>query len=838
MQFLKKKILNIIIIYILFISNSFTQKTVKLTENWFFKKAGDIAWLPAQVPGNIYRDLRMNQLIQDPFYGNNEKELQWVGQQEWWWKCHFEWDGSSEFSNIDINFESLDTYAELFLNLKKIGEHNNYFSPFSMPISQWLHIGQNELLVKIKPAALISDSLYATKSVKLPGEMRVMTRKPQFHYGWDFGPKFIGAGIPGNVALKFWNHLNIEHATLQTKTIHKDFAELELILDFSSVTNQKITLDLFVDQHRFTWVESITTKSIQLRKDIRIPKAKLWWPNGSGNSHLYNSKLTILNEVNEPITERHWKTGVRTIELIHKKDSWGKSFYFNINGQNIYIKGANYIPQDIFQTVNQDHLAILMDAKECNYNMLRVWGGGRYESDSFYELCDQLGILVWQDFMFACGMYPGDEIFLQNVQHEAQEQVKRLSRFSCMALWCGNNENNEGWHRWGWQSLLDLNEKNKLWADYQKLFNQILPAVVKKYSNNTSYWESSPLHGRGDAQFQFEGDAHDWGVWHDEMPFERFETHVPRFMSEAGFQSLPSITTIEAFAPKKEWDLESASMLSHQKHPRGNKLIKDYINLDFPEPGNFEDLIYLNQLAQAEGLCKGIKAQRRHKPICMGTLYWQYNDCWPGISWSSRDYFGRWKALQHYSKEWYENVIITWRDSSNIIDCFMTSDILNPIQRNVKLYLMDFYGKIIWRDSFQCKLQTNQSKRIYTLNTKILNVEINSATNFIFATWDENGTERKSIHYFEKMKNLELPKVTFYIERGMNTDEGVLIQIKSTALAKSVYLLEDSTHRFFPNFFDLIPGESKTILCKTNDIDFDEKLIKIKYLNSLVQKQP
>ena len=286
--------------------------------------------------------------------------------------------------------------------------------------------------------------------------------------------------------------------------------------------------------------------------------------------------------------------------------------------------------------------------------MIRIWGGGQYETDQFYSKCDQLGLLVWQDFMFACGMYPGDQDFMENVRLEAEEQVKRISAHPCVAIWCGNNENNEGWQRWGWQIGLDASTKNRLWNDYTHLFNQLLPKIVKENSNSNSYWESSPLFGRGDSKFRTEGDAHDWGIWHDEMKFEEFEQRIPRFMSEMGFQALPALTTIKTFAPEEDLNLDSKSLLAHQKHPRGNKLIYEYLQRDLPSPTNFKSLIYLNQLNQAEGIGLSITAHRLAKPYCMGTLYWQFNDCWPVISWSSFDVWGGWKSLQHKNKNIFQ----------------------------------------------------------------------------------------------------------------------------------------------------------------------------------------
>ena len=650
----------LLIIALLNTSDLTSQDIQKLESNWQYKSNDSMEWLPCHIPNSIYKMLFDSLIISDPFYSNNEESLQFIGHRDYQFQTSFNIGTQTLSRRIqELHLTNIDTYADIYLNEVLIGQTNNAFRTWKFDISKQLKLGLNNLRINLKSADRISKELYNQLPYQLPGGERVTSRKPQFHFGWDFGPKYLSCGILSVPLLTSYDDVELSSSSVHTKELRKSHAHIELNLEINSAQSQIIKLQWSLDNQLFTNTLNLTEGKNNIKINAKLKNPKLWWPNGSGDAFLYDTRLQLINSENKIILVKHFNSGIRVIKLIHKQDKWGKSFYFNINGVDIFAKGANYIPQDIFQLENHPVHKILNDAYECGFNMLRVWGGGQYESDEFYETCDKLGIIIWQDFMFACAMYPGDKSFNNNIQIEAEEQIKRLSRFSCIGLWCGNNENNEAWHRWGWQIGLGKDTKERLWSDYQNLFNNILPDLVKLYSNNNSYWESSPLYGRGDPRFQTEGDAHDWGIWHDEMKFESFEQRVPRFMSEAGFQSLPSLSTILSFCPKDELNLESKSMLAHQKHPRGNKLIQEYLQRDLPQPNNFENLIYLNQLNQAEGMGIAINAHRRAKPYCMGTLYWQYNDCWPGLSWSSRDYFGHWKALQHKTKELYQPLLVS-----------------------------------------------------------------------------------------------------------------------------------------------------------------------------------
>ncbi|NOT36042.1 MAG: hypothetical protein HOP11_01540 [Saprospiraceae bacterium] len=794
----------------------YSQNKILLVNNWEYKAETDSIWRPCAIPNSIYSILIKDKLIQDPFFGNHEEQLQNIGKQNYLFKTQFQIGTQQlETKSQNLILNGVDTYAEIFLNNQKISTCNSAFQTWRLDVKPFLNHGNNELIIKFNSSELQAQKEYSTLNPALPGGERVMIRKPQYHFGWDFGPKYTGCGLLDIPYLECFSNLVILNHSVHTVQLHSQYAEIELVLEIQSLTENSYSIQWTLDNQLF--VNSLLCKEgtnfYRFRKKIKNPK--LWWPNGSGQAYLYDTRLLIINNEKETVFLKHFNTGIRVIKLITRKDKWGSSFYFNVNGQPIFCKGANYVPQSIFQNRSQNHEEILRDAYQCNFNMLRVWGGGNYESDSFYETCDRLGIMIWQDFMYACAMYPGTTSFLNDARTEADEQVKRLSRFASIALWCGNNENNEAWHRWGWQIGLSSDTKDRLWNDYKRLFLDILQVSVASYSNNHSYWESSPLYGRGDSRFNTEGDAHDWGVWHDEMKFEAFEDRVPRFMSEAGFQSIPSMTTVQSFATLELLSLESPALLAHQKHPRGNKLILQYLNHDLPAPKDFEALIYLNQLNQAEGIGIGIKAHRRAKPYCMGTLYWQFNDCWPGISWSSRDYFGRWKALQHKTKELFQPILITTRESGSMYEIFASSDIPKNTPLKIDISFIANDTTILLHENLDFSIQSNYSGRVFSFDLEKYKNKYSEDNALIYIQWEYNDFKSYSIHFLTKLKKVKLQKPNFYISNFEQTPLGYEFEITSDHFAKGVYIKEEKDIQFFPNYFDLAPNRATKIKCKT-----------------------
>ncbi|MEM5566459.1 glycoside hydrolase family 2 protein [Psychroserpens sp. AS72] len=798
--------------------------TINLHENWQFKAVTDSVWQSATVPGNVHSDLLEHKLIEHPFIGANEDSLQWISETDWEYKTQFSVDKETlNKKHIELNFEGLDTYASVFLNDSLILETDNAFREFSVDAKSILK-AENELRIRFEHNSISEAKEKNKLAYSLPEGNRIFTRKAQFQYGWDWGPKLNTSGIWRPITLSAWNDLKIDHASIKQLTLNDTLSNLYIKLDYKLDIETKLIYEVYISDGS---IQKIYDQNIAEPYEdifIQIMNPKRWWPHNLGKPHLYDIKV-IVKDGKKILDSISLKKGLRTIELVSEKDSVGESFYFKVNDVPVYAKGANYIPQNSMQNKVTDahYEKLLDDVVDANMNMLRVWGGGIYENDMFYDLCDEKGILVWQDFMFACAMYPGDEDFLENVQQEATQNVKRLRNHASIVLWCGNNENSEGWHRWGWQVDRSDEEKDEIWNNYLKVFNSILPKTVNKFTD-TPYWESSPKYGRGNPKYKSEGDAHDWWIWHDAYPFEHLEENVPRFMSEFGFQSFPSYETIRYINQSDSITISSEGFKNHQKHSRGFELIDDYMKRDFPVPDNPEDYVYVSQLLQAYGITKGIEAHRRAKPYNMGTLYWQLNDCWPAVSWSSLDVFGNWKALHYQAKKSYENVLVSSEIEDNILRTHLINDNLEGIGNTLQIDILDFDGNIIWSKAETIYAGTD-NKIVNELDINKLNI---NKEEVVVVSKFSNHT---SYFYLAKPKDLKLKKAP--IEQTITkTANGFKIKLKSTTLQKNVFLYTMKKGHFSDNYFDLIPNETIEIEFKTEANTLDD--LKIKTLNDLL----
>jgi beta-mannosidase len=796
---------------------------IQLNSNWQFKGIDTLDWKSATVPGNIYTDLIAHQIIENPFIKNNEEKVQWISNKNWEYKTTFLLsDAILKKENIALNFEGLDTYAKIYINGNYQLDTDNAFQKYSIPLKGIPLNKSNELRIVFQHSKSFENSAKQNSKYKLPEGNRVYTRKAQFQYGWDWGPKLNTSGIWKNISINAWDGMRFENIFIKQEEISTTKARLSVEIIIESTSNKNASLFTKINREVIATNIALKKGKHTYKVPVEITNPKLWWTHNLGKPYLYTFNFQLIAD-GKIKDEKSVKKGIRTIKLITKKDSIGASFYFELNGKPVYVKGANYVPQNSFQNkVTSVHYEkLLSDVVNSNMNMLRIWGGGIYENDIFYDLCDAKGILVWQDFMFACAMYPGDIEFLANIKQEAKQQVKRLRNHASIALWCGNNESSEGWKRWGWQNNRSEKEKKEIWTDYLTVFDSILPNVVAQFST-TDYWETSPKYGRGNPKYKTEGDAHDWWVWHDGYPFEHFEDNVPRFMSEFGFQSFPSYETLKYINQNDAINLKTAAIKSHQKHVKGFQLIAEYMARDYITPANDEDYVYVSQLLQAKGIVMGIEAHRRAKPYNMGTLYWQLNDCWPAISWSSIDYLGNWKALQYKAKNAFENILISSFIENNRIKTFVINDTFDIVYGNLKLKIIDFYGKEIWSDAKEIEVLGNSSKQFY--NTSLDKIDKNSS----LLVAEFNG--EKSYLYFSKPKDLKLPKGV--IQKNISkTENGFSITLKSTVLQKDLFLFTNVKGHFSDNFFDLMPNE-------TIRIDFNTKAnfldnLQIKTLNAI-----
>jgi beta-mannosidase len=801
---------------------------LELDDLWEFRQVGDSLWRSASVPGNNFTDLLTHKLIDDPFIGANEEEVQWVSDMDWEYRTTF---GLSEAllakRFASLSFEGLDTYATVYLNDSLVLNANNAFRIWSLDTEQLKPLlkSQNELRLVFKASKQVEEAIQAERDVQLPGGNRVFTRKAQFQYGWDWGPILNAAGIWRPVKLKFSDDISIEHLRIKQLEIKDKKARFNCILEVNNALSDDYNFELFVNDSIAVRSKGVPSNG-QYVIPFEIRNPKLWWPHNIGEPHLYEI-TAVIKKGNTLLGSRTTKFGVRDVELIREKDTLGASFYFKVNGVPVFAKGANYIPQNSFQNnVSEAHYErLLNDAVLANMNMLRVWGGGIYENDKFYELCDEKGIMVWQDFMFACAMYPGDESFLKNVEQEAIDNVIRLQHHPSLVLWCGNNENSEGWHRWGWQQDLSAKEKAEIWKDYLKIFDSILPVVVDTYST-VDYWESSPKFGRGNPQYQYEGDAHDWWVWHDGYPFEHFEEHIPRFMSEFGFQSFPSAEVIGFMNELDTTFLNTKAVKNHQKHHRGFELITDYMARDFPVPEDPNNYIYMSQLVQAYGITMGIEAHRRAKPYNMGSLYWQLNDCWPAISWSSIDFFGNWKALHYKAKRSFENLLVSAVVENDQIAIWIVNDHLKAFQENLEIEIVDFRGKVLWKELLTLDIEANSSEQKHLIDLKHLNID---PTEVVLKTTLHNKTR---LFYLENPKTLKLEQKAI---KSVVTklQDGFQIELLSPVLQKDVFLSTRKAGFFNNNYFDLLPNEAKIIRFTSEAGDIDD--LKIISFNNFIR---
>ena len=842
------KIRIIIVISILFfnlINNSLSQPfTMEINKNWKFHETGKQVWYPAEVPGCVHTDLLNNKIIEDPFFRTNEKDLQWIDKADWEYETTFN-VGKDLLTNdnIELIFKGLDTYADVFLNENKILSADNMFREWKVECKNLLKEGENKLQVYLNSPIKIDIPKFEKLGYKLPAVndlseigglgdkcISVFARKAPYHYGWDWGPRFVTSGIWRPIILKAWSDAEIENVQLIQKSLSKQLAAIIASMEVSSNLEGNVNLTIMNEDNK------LISKQVRLKKGINyvsasfeIENPEYWWTNGLGEHYLYNFKIKLSSD-DKLLDEKNKSFGLRTIEVIQDKDSIGTSFYFKVNGKPVFMKGADYIPSDNFlnRVTSADYEKIIKSAAEANMNMLRVWGGGIYENDIFYDLCDKYGILIWQDFMFACSMYPGDEQFLENVKQEAIDNVTRLRNHPSIALWCGNNEIQDGWAYWGWQDQFTEEQRKEIYNSYTELFLNIIPLVCKEYDGTRFYWPSSPSSDFGRPSKAESGDLHSWGVWHGKETFDKYQDRVGRFVSEYGFQSLPEFKTVEAYTIPDDWDIESPVMMAHQRSGYGNLRIRDYMQMYYKIPKDFQSFLYVSQVLQAFGVKQGIEAHRRAMPFCMGSLYWQIDDCWPVASWSSMDYYKRWKALHYIAKKAFEPIIISPVINQDQVNFYIVSDKLKQVKADLVIKTINFNGKELYTKSLPVKIKANSSKSYLILSQNEL-LGNNDAEKVAVVCHMKNDEEilTENILYLVQPKDLQLEKPKIKMKVSKN-DDGYSIELTTNKLAKDVYLSLDEDGFFTDNYFDLLPGIIKSVELKTqNEIENLKDKIKL-----------
>ncbi|TAJ15233.1 glycoside hydrolase family 2 protein [Marinilabiliaceae bacterium JC017] len=795
-----------------------------LHQNWQFSQADKTEWLPATVPGVVHLDLFDNKVIDDPFYRSNEDSLKWIGEKDWIYKTSFSIDKELSADKVDLVFEGLDTHATVELNGQEIIAASNMFRSYRSNIKKLLQKGTNELIIRFQSPLKYNKQQAGKLAYSLPEDERVHSRKAPYQFGWDWGPVFITAGIWRPVYIETYNSARISDVQLIQKELSDDNASLTAAVTVEASKKGKAKLTISSPDNKF---ESIT-QTVVLDKGTNktnlnfvINKPQRWWCNGMGKATLYKVETKITTDAG--IQKTIDKIGLRTIELVQEKDKTGKSFYFKLNGIPVFAKGANYIPQESFlpRLTKAQYEARIDDAVKANYNMLRVWGGGIYEDDLFYELCDEKGIMVWQDFMFACAMYPGDDTFMENVRVEVEQNVRRLRNHASLVLWCGNNEIANGWHDWGWQKSRGYSAADSLtvWTHYQNLFHQLIPEILEEEDPGKAYWSSSPSFGWGHEEALTEGDNHYWGVWWGKEPFDMYKQKVSRFMSEFGFQAFPDINTIKSFTKPKDRDIWSKVMRTHQKHPIGNETIMEYLKRDYKTPKDFESFVYLSQVLQAEGMMTGIAAHRRNMPVSMGTLYWQFNDCWPVVSWSSVDYYGHWKALHYYARKAFANIFVSPDIEGDQLKVFIVSDNLEPTSGELEMTLMDFGGKVKWSKSMAIDAKPINSTLAFEQNVTSFLQNLDKRKAVLKTVFKKDGKEiAENFQFFVSPKKMLLQKPDIKLTTK-RLDNSIEVILSSKTLCKNVFLSLGTVKGWWSNnYFDLLPGEEKRVVFYGDDL--------------------
>lgn len=798
---------------------------------WTFCQVGDTLWSDAKVPGTIHQDLLNHNRIPNPFYGMNEEAVQWVENEDWMYRTSFV--VTEEQLNRDaavLELDGLDTYADVFLNGALILRSDNMFVGHKVPVKSVLRKGENRLLIRFRSAVKEALPQWETNGFDYPADndhsskrVSIYTRKAPYSYGWDWGIRLATCGIWRPVRLVFSDVARIEDYYVRQASVSASKADVDNRLEITNVTSQPVSALLKVAYHYSANDTKEVQKQIELRPGentvslpVMIDNPHLWMPNGWGEPSLYKFTVSVSVDGVE-VASQERQVGLRSIRVVMEDDEHGKSFYFEVNGHPMFAKGANFIPDDALlpNVTPERYKRILEDVKAANMNMLRVWGGGIYEDDKFYDEADRNGILIWQDFLFACTTYPHDPLFLKRVEAEAEYNIKRLRGHASLAMWCGNNEIYEGVRYWGWKNKYTAEAFAEMNRGYDVLFRQLLPDMVKRFDSDRFYMHGSPYEANwGRPESWKIADSHNWGTWYGRKPFESFDSEIPRFMSEYGFQAFPEMKTIRTFAEEKDFELESPVMNAHQKATIGNALIKQTMSLYYKVPAKFEDLVYVGLVLQGQGMRHGIEAHRRNRPYCMGSLFWQLNDSWPVVSWSSIDYYGNWKAMQYQSQRAFAPVLINAIKEGDDLCVYLISDELQD-RDDVRLTveLMDFDGKSHGKWTHSGKLSANTSMLFLKKRVDEFLSKQDAATSFLrFTLKAKNGAAlADEVFYFAYPKDQKLSEArieTSVKRRG----EAIEMTLKADKLARDIFIeVPVQGVRFSDNFFDLLPGQRKKI---------------------------
>ena len=838
-----------------------------LHDGWKVRNASSEIWHEAQVPGNLHIDLMRAHVIDDPFYRLNERSVQWIDKENWMYETYVtptEAELSAE--NQEIVFKGLDTYADVYLNSQRLVCADNMHREWRCNVKGILKPGKNHLEVYFNSPVRRNIPKFDALPYRhntgpdqswLGGifdkTISPFARTASYEYGWDWGPRLVTFGIWRPVLLETWNEQKISNVWHIQNDVTAQRAKLSTIVEVEASEDMPEAIVAVSANGRQLASRTTSLKKglNKVRMDYTLNKPRLWWTNGLGEAYLYDFKTTLKGKDGKVIDSESEDIGIRSLKLHNDKDKYGHNLYFELNGQPLYAKGSNMVPNDNFLSRCTDSVyhAVVRDAKAVNMNIIRVWGGGEYEDDAFYKECDKNGILVWQDFMFACCTYPADSAFLASVKEEAIYQVKRLRNHPCLAVFIGNNECQDVWYGWGnkKKQLDEMGYGEEVGKMQHALFHELLPSVVKEYAPNITYRPSSPYAFEDTPSDGVNGDDHYWGVWHGAEPFEAYYDHRVRFQSEYGFQSFPEYESVLKYAPfEYDHNIYSEVMMEHQKAGTyANHRIEEYMKRYYHVPSDFKNFLYVSQLMQGDGVKMGMEAYRRDRPYCMGSIVWQLNDCWPVASWSSRDYYGRWKALHYFTKYAYDEILVAPRvkvigetkkqenkQVSNLpteqggqlkvaenttsksvkeIEIKLVNDRRTSAKGELKIQTITMAGRVAHTEKMNVKLPANDAIHVVTRSVNELLGGERPKDVIFYITYQTGGKTYSNIAYAVSQKDMNYQKA--YIHTAVTpSGDGYDVKLTTDVFARGVFMSIKGIDNFFAdNYFDLLPKSSRTI---------------------------
>lgn len=778
-----------------------------------------------QIPGTVLSGLLAAGKIKDPFYRTNEDATRALFWKDYVFTRTFDVDEELlAQQHIVLVCEGLDTLAEISINGTFLAKTDNMHRTWKFQAKKLLHPGKNEIQIVFRSVLrFIEDYSYeAHKKINyIPcGSMKgnQLLRKAHSMFGWDWGPQTIDAGIFRDIYLQGYSHARIEDIRIHQQHAKNVSVQTSITLS-ESVPGQKLCVELSEDGAD----KPLQTKLCKTNADgvaavdFVIENPKLWWPNDYGDQPLYIVRTTLLDEDGTSLESITRRIGLRTLTISQEKDEWGNEFAFCVNGVKIFTRGGNYIPDDCLYTrITEKKLDYILEScRRAHFNCVRVWGGGYYPSDAFYDLCDEKGLIVWQDLMYACNVYDVTDAFAENCRQETYDNVRRLRHHASLGLWCGNNEIESAWDHWG-----DFQKETPyLRADYIRLFEEVLPKAVQEADGETFYWHSSPSSGGcfdnpDDAN---RGDTHYWDVWHGQKPFTDYRKYFFRFCSEFGFQSFPCAKTVNSFTLEDDRNIFSRVMESHQKNDAANGKMLYYLSENLRYPKDLTHLLYASQVLQGMAIKYGVDHWRRNRGRCMGTLYWQINDDWPAPSWSSIDYFGRWKALHYMAQKFYAPHAVSMTLEDHRCHVYFSNESFETPEYSLTLSIRDLSGNVL--ETYETKGNSPAFSAIETAVVDICSWEDQKDDVFLEAvihTKDQKVLKDVETLVPYKYLNLKNPVISTEAEE---TNDAFILHISSDCFAPFVALdFDDADVIFSDNFFHLTNKTVQDIIVKKEDI--------------------